>query len=87
MYVRLYNDSNLNLMYTTGFIKSNVLYRERPVYLNLDGCNKIIFFYEVGENIVEYVRYYRELPVECITCTDIHVNIKNKRLIITQCDS
>ncbi len=83
MIICIHNQSNLNLAYTT-FSKYHCVYGKGSKYLNIDGCNKIIFYFEIAHHPFGYTRYYKEICTDDIKQYDIYVNFIKRKLYVFQ---
>ncbi len=82
MYVRVHNESDLDLNYLLGPITISI-FKKASSYVDLANYKQITFFYEEG-TYTEYVRYFKEIDVKEIFRSDIYVNFENKKVVIKQ---
>ena len=85
MYIRIYNQSGKLLRYGRG-LKIFRLAGHYSNYLNISDTSRIIFYYEIGLDDGEYIRYYKELPIEELKCLNLYVDFKRHRVVLRQSD-
>ena len=85
MYICIHNQSNSILSYTT-YSRYIQLHGKQSKYLDIDGCNRIIFYFEKGCVVDKYQRYYRELSTDDIKSYNLYIFFKCNKVFIKQKD-
>lgn len=85
MYIRIYNQSKRLLRLGRG-LKIFRIANHCSNYFDISGTSRIIFYFEIDKDDGEYIRYYKELPIEEIKRLNLYVYFKRNRIILRQRD-